>query len=129
MDAKSRAEGGFEPAPSERFTGPVWVKHGPGPADGSTTVVIVNFAPGSRTNWHAHREGQYIYVIEGRGRIRSRGERGVQATPGDILWVPPGEWHFHGAAPDAPMVHFAFNGGGTPEWGEPVTDQEYDEGF
>ena len=68
-------------------------------------------------------------MIEGRGRVRSRDQAGVAAGPGDILWVPPGEWHFHGAAPDAPFVHFAFNGGGPPEWGAPVTDAEYDEGF
>lgn len=129
MDTRTPAEGGFEPAPPERFTGPAWVKYGPGPADGSTTVVVVNFAPGSRTNWHSHHEGQYIYIVEGLGRVRSRGEAGVQAAPGDIIWVPPGEWHFHGGTPETPMVHFAFNGGGNPEWGEPVTDEEYGEGF
>lgn len=105
------------------------MKYGPGPDDGSTTVVVVNFSPGARTHWHSHNEGQYIYVIEGRGRVRSRGEKGADAGPGDILWVPPGEEHFHGGAPDAPMVHFAFNGGGAPNWGDAVTDEEYQEGF
>jgi quercetin dioxygenase-like cupin family protein len=129
MDTQRASEGVFESAPEAHFTGPVWVKHGPAPEDGSSGVVIVNFAPASRTHWHRHSAGQYLYVVEGRGRIRSRDEAGVEATPGDLMWVPPGEWHFHGAAPDAPMVHFAFNGEPPPEWGEAVSEAEYEEGF
>lgn len=129
MDIQRSDEAGFERAPAERFTGEVWVKYGPAAPDGSSNVVVVNFAPGARTNWHTHAEGQYLYVVEGRGRVCSQGEGGVDARPGDILWVPPGELHFHGAAPDAPFIHFAFNGGGPPDWGNPVSDEEYDTGF
>ena len=49
--------------------------------------------------------------------------------PGDVIHVGPDDWHFHGGGPETPLVHVAVNGAGTPEWGEPVTDAEYDEGF
>jgi quercetin dioxygenase-like cupin family protein len=48
---------------------------------------------------------------------------------GDVIHVGPDEWHFHGASPEAPMLHVAVNGGGPPDWGEPVLDEDYDEGF
>jgi quercetin dioxygenase-like cupin family protein len=48
---------------------------------------------------------------------------------GDVVHVGPDEWHFHGGTLDTPVVHLAVNGGGAPEWGAPVTDAEYDEGF
>ena len=68
-----------------------------------------------------------------RGRHGAASGRGARPDallePGDVIHVGPGEWHFHGGAQDTPMVHVAVNGGGAPEWGEPVTDDEYDEGF
>ena len=94
-----------------------------------TNVGIVHFSPGARTHWHAHPGGQFLYGLTGRGRVRSRGGPGHVLEPGDIVHVPAGEWHFHGGAPDSPVVHVAVNGGGAPEWGDPVTDQDYGEGF
>jgi quercetin dioxygenase-like cupin family protein len=61
--------------------------------------------------------------------VRSRGEPGHLLEPGDVVFVEPGVWHFHGAGPDAPLVHVAVNGAGAPEFGEPVGDDEFDEGF
>jgi quercetin dioxygenase-like cupin family protein len=66
--------------------------------------------------------------VAGRGRVRSRGEAGHILEAGDVIHVAPGEWHFHGGTPDSPLVHVAVNGG-DPEWGDPVTDDEYNEGF
>src|SRR6266542_1201414 len=111
-----------------RFTGDVWLRSGPSSADG-TNVGIVHFSPGARTRWHAHPGGQFLYGLTGRGRVLSRGGPGHVLEPGDIVHVPTGEWHFHGGAPDSPVVHVAVNGGGAPEWGDPVSDQDYGEGF
>jgi quercetin dioxygenase-like cupin family protein len=49
--------------------------------------------------------------------------------PGDRVYIPPDEWHYHGGGPDSPMAHVAVSMGGPAEWADPVTDQEYDEGF
>ena len=77
---------------------------------------IVHFAPRARTHWHAHPGGQFLYGVTGRGWIRSRDDEGAWLEPGDVLWVAPGEWHFHSAGPDTPLVHVAVNGGGAPDW-------------
>ena len=124
MEVRKAHDGNFERGDAARFTGEVQARYGPSAPDG-TNVVVVHFAAGARTFWHSHSGGQFLYILEGRGLVRSRGEQGVEATPGDILYVAPGEEHFHGGSPDAPMVHLAMNGGGAPAWGEAVTDQEY----
>ena len=125
----ARADGGvFERGDEGRFTGEVWLRPTVTIEDG-TNIGIVHFSPGARTRWHHHPGGQFLYCISGRGRVRSRGEVGQILQPGDVIHVVPGEWHFHGGTPDAPLVHVAVNGGGPSEWGDPVTDQEFDEGF
>ncbi len=128
MRTATGSEGGFERGEQARFTGEVWLRATLAAADG-TNVGIVHFSPGSRTHWHRHPGGQFLYGLSGRGRVRTRGEAGHLLQPGDVVHVGPDEWHFHGGDADAPMVHVAVNGGGAPEWGEPVTDEEYVEGF
>jgi quercetin dioxygenase-like cupin family protein len=125
--AEARA-GTFERGDDGRFRGEVWLRGTLTAADG-TNVGIVHFSPGARTHWHRHPNGQWLYGLSGRGRVRTRGESGHVLEPGDVVFAGPDEWHFHGGAPDAPMVHVAVNGGGAPEWAEPVTDEEYAEGF
>jgi quercetin dioxygenase-like cupin family protein len=97
--------------------------------DDGTNIGVVHFAQGARTHWHHHAGGQFLYAVAGRGRVRSRGEPGHVLEAGDVIHVEPGEWHFHGGAPDAPLVHVAINGGGDAIWGDPVSDAEYGEGF
>ena len=128
MDVASGIEGTFERGDDQRFTGDVWLRATLSAEDGSS-VGVVHFAPGSRTHWHRHPGGQFLYVVSGRGRVRTRGEPGRTLEPADVIHVGPGEWHFHGGASDAPMVHVAINGAGAPHWGDPVTDEEYGEGF
>jgi quercetin dioxygenase-like cupin family protein len=128
MDVARGADGTFERGDEDRFTGEVWLRSTLAAEDG-TNVGVVHFAPGSRNHWHRHPGGQFLYVVSGRGRVRSRGEAGHVLEPADVIRVAPDEWHFHGAAPDAPLVHIAINGGGTPEWGDAVSDEEYEEGF
>lgn len=126
MEIATGGEGIFERGDEGRFTGEVWLR-GTITAPDGTNIGVVHFSPGARTHWHRHPGGQFLYTVSGRGRVRTKGEQGHELSPGDVIHVGPGEWHFHGGAPDAPLIHVAINGGGTPEWGDPVTDQEYDE--
>ena len=127
MEIHKAGDAAFEHGDAARFTGEVWLRAGPAGPDG-TNVGIVHFAPRARTHWHAHPGGQFLYGVTGRGWIRSRDDEGAWLEPGDVLWVAPGEWHFHSAGPDTPLVHVAVNGGGAPDWGERVTDDEYAQG-
>jgi quercetin dioxygenase-like cupin family protein len=111
--------------PPQWFSGDVWIdavaqSHG----DCPFAVALVRFAPGARTAWHSHSIGQTLYVTEGEGRVQARGAAVVALRPGDVVFTPAGQSHWHGAAPDHFMVHLAVSEG-APEWGEPVTDDEY----
>jgi quercetin dioxygenase-like cupin family protein len=128
MEIADARDATFERGDDGRFAGEVWLRGTLTAADG-TNVGIVHFSPGARTHWHRHPQGQWLYGLSGRGRVRTRGETGHVLEPGDVVFIGPEEWHFHGGSPDAPMVHVAVNGGGAPEWAEPVTDEEYAEGF
>jgi quercetin dioxygenase-like cupin family protein len=95
-------------------------------------VFRVLFEPAARTNWHAHPEGQILYVVTGEGRAQKDGESVVEIRAGDVVYFAPNEKHWHGAGPDTFMVHVAVNpaaasDGGT-DWMEPVTDEEYSGG-
>jgi len=128
MDVARAVEGSFEHGPAGRFTGEVWLRPTLASEDG-TNIGVVHFSPGARTHWHRHPGGQFLFGVSGRGRVRTREEAGHVLEPGDVIHVGPDEWHFHGGTPEAPMVHVAVNGGGAPEWGDPVSDAEYGEGF
>ncbi len=128
MDVARDTEGTYQQGDDARFTGMVWLRSTLAAPD-STNLAVVTFAPGARTHWHRHPAGQFLFGLSGRGRVRTRGEQGHVLVPGDVAHVGPDEWHFHGGTPDSPVVHLAVNGGGAPEWGDPVTDQEYGEGF
>ena len=116
-------------APSEWFTGetridPLFAPHEPARAAG----VIVAFEPGARTAWHTHPLGQTLIVTSGIGRVQVWGEEIQEIQPGDIVWFPPGEKHWHGASPTNAMTHIAIHEaleGKTVEWLEPVTDEQY----
>jgi quercetin dioxygenase-like cupin family protein len=116
--------------PPDRFTGDVWFDI---LGSGSTLRVnLVRFAPGARTAWHSHANGQTLHVADGRGLVQSRGGEVVEIRAGDTIYTPPDEWHWHGAQPDHFMAHIAMweglaEGQQGPEsaWGEHVTDEEY----
>jgi quercetin dioxygenase-like cupin family protein len=91
-------------------------------------AVRVQFAPGARTNWHTHPLGQTLYVVSGVGRVQEEGGPVREILPGDTVWIPPGEKHWHGAAPDHAMAHIAMQealDGEAVEWLEPVSDGDY----
>ena len=128
MEVSRASERPFTHGEVDRFTGEVSLGATIADPEG-TNVGIVHFAAGARTRWHRHPGGQFLIGLSGRGRVRSRTGSGHVLLPGDVIHAPADEWHFHGAEPDAPMAHYAVNGQGAPEWSEPVSDEEYAEGF
>ena len=128
MEISRATEGAFERCDDERFTGEVWLRPTLVAEDG-TNIGVVHFSPGARTHWHRHPGGQFLFGVSGRGRVRSKEGAGHVLEPGDVIRVGPDEWHFHGGTPGTPLVHVAVTGGGAPDWGDPVTDDEYEEGF
>ncbi|APG23970.1 (R)-mandelonitrile lyase [Syntrophotalea acetylenica] len=89
---------------------------------------IVNFEPRARTAWHTHPFGQTLIVISGRGLVQSEGDAIQEILPGDVVWIPANERHWHGATPDSPMSHVAISdpmNGSTVEWMEHVRDEQY----
>ena len=116
-------------APGEWFTGTVWqdpIADAPAPA--RVRALLVRFEPGARTNWHTHPLGQTLYVTAGVGRTQAEGGPVREIKAGDVIWIPPGEKHWHGAAPDAFMTHVAIQesqDGVTANWLEPVADADY----
>lgn len=116
--------------PSEWFTGTVYIDTIAVPANGSRlSASIVHFAPGARTAWHTHPNGQTIYVTEGIGRCQRRGGPVEIIRPGDRVFFEPGEEHWHGAAPARFMTHIAMlevdDQGTSAMWGTHVNDEEY----
>ena len=94
------------------------------PATDGITINTVTFSPGARTFWHSHTDGQILEVIAGRGLVQSEGEPPVSIGAGDTVWVPPGERHWHGAAPESFMTHTAISLGPT-NWAEEVPENDY----
>ncbi len=88
----------------------------------------VTFEPGARTAWHTHPLSQTLIVTAGRGRVQREGGPVEEIRPGDVVWIPPGEKHWHGAAPTTAMTHIAIQekiDGKTVDWLEPVSDEQY----
>jgi quercetin dioxygenase-like cupin family protein len=115
--------------PSDWFTGVVRIdspfqRSAPARVGGA----IVTFEPGARTAWHTHPLGQTLIVTAGSGRVQREGGPIEEIRAGDIVWIAPGEKHWHGAAPSTAMTHVAIAEAldGTPvQWMEHVTDEQY----
>ncbi len=113
----------------ETFTGTVRVTSrfkGTGPA--RIGGGIVSFDPGARTAWHSHPLGQTLFVTTGIGLVQHWGGDAQEIKPGDIVWIPPGVKHWHGAAPDVGMSHLAFSealDGKAVDWMEHVAADQY----
>ncbi|HTM00580.1 MAG TPA: cupin domain-containing protein [Candidatus Omnitrophota bacterium] len=91
-------------------------------------ATTVTFEPGARTAWHTHPLGQHLVVTSGSGRAQRWGGPIEEIRPGDVVWFPPGEKHWHGAAATTAMTHIAVQeqlGGKTVDWLEPVSDDRY----
>jgi quercetin dioxygenase-like cupin family protein len=88
----------------------------------------VTFEPGARTAWHAHPLGQTLVVTAGCGRVQHEGGPVEEIRPGDVVWIPPGVKHWHGAAPTTAMTHIAIQeklDGKVVEWMEEVCDEQH----
>ena len=115
--------------PADYFTGTVWqdpIIEAPQPARVRSNVV--SFDPGARTAWHTHPLGQTLYVVAGCGRFQSWGGPVEEIRAGDVIWIAPGEKHWHGAGPETSMTHISIQealDGKAIEWMEHVTDEEY----
>jgi len=118
--------------PDHWFTGQVWldVICNAAQSPGRIQAFAVHFAPGARTAWHRHETGQIIHVTEGVGRAQSRDGLVREIRAGDTVSFAPGEWHWHGAAPDRFMAHTAIQvvaeGHEPAEWANHVSDEEYE---
>lgn len=112
--------------PAEWFTGDVYmdvIVRNPEPS--AVRMNLVRFMPCARTAWHSHPRGQALVVTDGLGLVQSRGGEVTVIRPGDVIWTPPGQEHWHGAAPDHVMAHYALWEGDETAWGDHVTDAEY----
>ncbi len=97
-------------------------------APGRAGGAIVTFEPGARTAWHTHPLGQTLIVTSGLGWTQCEGGPVEEIRPGDVVWCPPGQKHWHGATPTTAMTHIAIAealGGKAVDWMEQVTDAEY----
>jgi quercetin dioxygenase-like cupin family protein len=117
--------------PTEYFTGnvridPLFQANYPARAVGAR----VTFEPGARTAWHIHPLDQTLIVTSGCGLLqRWNGGTPIQEIrPGDVIWIPPGEKHWHGATSTTAMTHIAIQeqlDGKTADWMEKVSDEQY----
>lgn len=121
------AKAGRTGAPTEErgatFTGRVWADPVLGAADG-VMVNNVFFEPGARTHWHTHDVAQVLSVVAGEGRVQSRAGSGATIGAGDVVHIPAGEEHWHGAAPGSCLLHLAVSVGAT-NWLDAVSDADY----
>lgn len=129
MDIKRN---GFKPSvkgPDEWFTGTVRIDS-PFQAEAPAHVggATVTFEPGARTAWHTHPLGQTLLVTSGLGLVQREGGQIEEIRPGDVIWFPPGEKHWHGATATTGMTHVAINeslDGRAVDWMEKVSDDQY----
>src|SRR5512140_327666 len=131
MEIKRNGSQPPTPGEAEHFTGTVRIDplvQAPGPA--RVVAAVVRFEPGARTAWHSHPLGQTLVVMAGSGRVQRWGEAIEEIHPGDVVWAPPGEKHWHGAGPDTPVTHIAIQeqqDGKTADWMEKASDEQQDD--
>ncbi len=118
-----------QPAPTANFTGGARVEMlfealDPSDASGGS----VTFEPGARTAWHSHPRGQILIVTAGTGRVQSWSSPLQEIRAGDVVRIPAGRKHWHGASPQSAMTHLAITehrDGSRVQWMEPVSDEQY----
>ncbi|KQS74079.1 carboxymuconolactone decarboxylase [Rhizobium sp. Leaf384] len=127
--ALTRAGTDPKAGPEAYFTGDVQIS---APYKGTPPARIsgatVSFPAGARTAWHTHPLGQTLYIVSGKGWVQKEGGRREAFGAGDVVWIPPLVKHWHGAAADTPMVHFAVAealDGSVVTWLDKVTDAQY----
>ena len=115
--------------PPQAYTGTAVADTLVAPNDPSRVMAVtITFEPGARTAWHNHPAGQYLIVTSGVGWVQERGGKKREVHPGDVIWTPPGVFHWHGATATNAMSHLAiwdFVDGSGGELKEHVSDAEY----
>jgi quercetin dioxygenase-like cupin family protein len=115
--------------PEQNFTGSVRVdSHFQAAAPARVVGGIVTFEPGARTAWHSHPLGQILIVSAGVGQVQQWGSPVQEIRPSDVVWIPPGAKHWHGASPTTGMSHVAIAeslDGKSTDWMEKVSDEQY----
>jgi quercetin dioxygenase-like cupin family protein len=114
---------------AEYFTGtvrvdPLFQPHAPARASAGS----VTFEPGARSAWHTHPLGQMLLITAGCGWAQREGGPIEEVHPGDVVWFPPGEKHWHGATPKMALTHIAIQeavDGKVVDWLEHVSDEQY----
>ena len=129
MDIKRSGSHQSSIGPADWFTGTVRIDTLFQPRAPARAVSLnVTFEPGARTAWHTHPLGQTLIVTGGCGRVKRWGGPIEEIRPGDVVWLPPGEKHWHGAAPATAMTHIAIEeelDGKWADWMEKVSDEQY----
>ncbi len=126
------ARAGTQPSrqgPAENFTGSVRIDalfspNEPSRASGARVI----FEPGARTAWHTHPLGQTLIVTAGSGWVQQWGGQIQEIREGDVVWIPPGQKHWHGATAITSMTHIAIQeylDGKVVDWMEKVSDDQY----
>jgi len=129
MEIKRNGSQASRKGPAEWFTGTVRIDS-PFQADEPARVggAIVTFEPGARTAWHTHPLGQTLIITFGWGWAQREGSPIEEIRPGDVVWFPPEEKHWHGATMTTAMTHIAIAehlDGKAVEWMEKVSDEQY----
>ncbi len=133
MKIQGSAERACKPGPAAWFTGAVWIEPivnaaaiGP---EARLQAALVTFAPGARTAWHTHPRGQTLYVVSGVGWAQKEGEPACTIQAGDVVVIPAGENHWHGAEATHTLTHLAMqendHDGVNVVWGREVSELEY----
>jgi quercetin dioxygenase-like cupin family protein len=129
MEIKRAGTEASTKGPADWFTGavridPLFTAADPARVQGAS----VTFEPGARTAWHTHPLGQTLIVTAGRGWAQREGAPVEEIRPGDVVWIPPGEKHWHGATATTGMTHIAIQErleGKAVYWMEQVSDEQY----
>jgi quercetin dioxygenase-like cupin family protein len=129
MDIQRNASQPSSKGPADYFTGSVRIDmRFQAPAPARVGGAFVTFEPGARTAWHTHPLGQTLIVASGLGWVQRAGGPVEEIRPGDVVWIPPAEKHWHGATATTAMTHIAIAeplDGKVVDWMEQVTDEQY----
>ena len=129
MDIKTAGSQPSGRGPAEYFTGSVRIDPLNSPPDPArVAMTLVTFEPGARTAWHTHPLGQTLFVTAGLGWAQRENGPVEEIRPGDVVWFPPGEKHWHGATAATGMSHIAIQerlDGSAVDWMEQVSEAQY----
>jgi len=128
MEIEHGRKGTSSRAGTDTFSGQAMIDPVLEDGNGEVRINSVLFSPGGRTFWHSHAGGQVLIVGSGHGMVETKDGDRAPLNPGDVVWAPPGEVHWHGAAPDSFINHTEISLGAT-DWGELVDDQHYGAAF